>query len=187
MLRLGAALSFVAFGIVLSGCAPPEQEPVPGRSDAAKSVPVVRAERRAYDGAPPTIPHQAQGADCPTCHTRVGVAVEGLGFAPASPHEQTVGLGMSSRCRQCHVPATTNDVWVESEFLGEPQNLEPGPRMYALAPPTIPHPTFMRENCLACHDGAAAREAIRTSHPERTACRQCHAERVTETTWPAHR
>jgi cytochrome c-type protein NapB len=32
----------------------------------------------------------------------------------------------------------------------------------------------MRENCAACHTGPAAREEIRTSHPERTRCRQCH-------------
>ena len=32
----------------------------------------------------------------------------------------------------------------------------------------------MRENCAACHDGPGAREEIRTSHPERTRCRQCH-------------
>jgi cytochrome c-type protein NapB len=34
----------------------------------------------------------------------------------------------------------------------------------------------MRENCAACHAGPAAREEIRTSHPERTRCRQCHVE-----------
>jgi hypothetical protein len=32
----------------------------------------------------------------------------------------------------------------------------------------------MRENCAACHTGPAAREEIRTTHPERIRCRQCH-------------
>jgi hypothetical protein len=32
----------------------------------------------------------------------------------------------------------------------------------------------MRENCIACHDGPGAREEVRTNHPERWRCRQCH-------------
>lgn len=47
------------------------------------------------------------------------------------------------------------------------------------APPTIPHKTFMRENCTACYSGAAAREEIRTPHPERSRCRQCHVPTLT--------
>jgi cytochrome c-type protein NapB len=43
-------------------------------------------------------------------------------------------------------------------------------------PPPIPHDLQFRENCLACHGGPAAVAAIRTSHPERVNCRQCHLE-----------
>ena len=40
-------------------------------------------------------------------------------------------------------------------------------------------PNLSAETCAACHTGEAAREEIRTSHPERVRCRQCHLERVT--------
>ena len=34
-------------------------------------------------------------------------------------------------------------------------------------------PVF-KKNCVACHDGPGAREEVRTTHPERWRCRQCH-------------
>ena len=43
---------------------------------------------------------------------------------------------------------------------------------------TIPHPLQLRENCLACHGGPAARAELRTTHPERVRCRQCHVPDV---------
>ena len=79
-----------------------------------------------------------------------------------------------SRCRQCHVFRLTEELFVASEFRGLRQDLRKGKRLNPLAPPTVPHKTFMRENCIACHSGPAAREEIRTSHPERARCRQCH-------------
>jgi nitrate reductase cytochrome c-type subunit len=147
---------------------------VPDADGAVKSGAAVRAERRAYDGAPPVIPHASFGADCSACHDTQGIAVEGVGFAPASPHEGTNTAGNTLRCRQCHVFHTTDDVFVESQFIALRQDLRAGDRLNPIAPPTIPHRTLMRENCVACHSGAAAREDIRTSHPERTRCRQCH-------------
>jgi hypothetical protein len=41
-------------------------------------------------------------------------------------------------------------------------------------PPPIPHALQSRGNCLTCHAGPAAVAEIRTSHPERADCRQCH-------------
>ena len=38
-----------------------------------------RDERRAYDGAPPTIPHEAFGASCIECHRPAGIEVAELG------------------------------------------------------------------------------------------------------------
>jgi cytochrome c-type protein NapB len=69
---------------------------------------------------------------------------------------------------------TTADLFVASEFVGLKQNLRVGGRLNPISPPTIPHQIFMRENCLACHSGPAAREEIRTAHPDRVRCRQCH-------------
>ncbi len=148
--------------------------PVPDREGAVKSAAGVRAERRAYDGAPPTIPHESFGARCAACHNAQGQAVAGVGFAPASPHEATVEAGGTTRCRQCHVFVTTDRDFVESEYEPLEQDLRYGGRATAGAPPTIPHRTLMRDNCVACHDGPGAREEIRTSHPERRRCRQCH-------------
>ncbi len=76
---------------------------------ASKTAPVVyktsaaqRAQRRAYDGAPPVIPHPTFSANCLECHSSVGVAVPGIGFAPPSPHGDTTGMSAASRCRRCH-------------------------------------------------------------------------------------
>jgi len=67
-------------------------------------------------------------------------------------------------------------VFVANEFVGLQQDMRTGGRLNPISPPTIPHRVLMRENCVACHSGPAAREEIRTTHPERTRCRQCHVE-----------
>ncbi len=84
-----------------------------------------------------------------------------------------------SRCRQCHIFAATDGSFVGNEFSGLRQDLRRGSRLNSVAPPTIPHKIFMRENCAACHSGPAAREEIRTTHPERTRCLQCHLQVTT--------
>ncbi len=161
-------------GLTISGCERSRWVAVPAVDGAVKSTATVRAERRLYDGAPPVIPHVSQGAACGSCHNDRGMAVEALGFAPPSPHLGTSTEHLTIRCRQCHVFGTSRDVFVANDFVGLPQNLRPGGRLSPISPPTIPHGVFMRENCLACHAGPAAREEMRTTHPERTRCRQCH-------------
>lgn len=131
--------------------------------------------RRAYEGAPPVIPHEAFGASCTECHRPAGPELAELGYAPPSPHGMTAGMELA-RCRQCHVFQHTEGVWRSNTFEGLSRPPVPAPRAHPLAPPVIPHPVYMREDCLACHDGAAAREEIRTTHPERARCRQCHVE-----------
>lgn len=142
--------------------------------DAAKSSATVRAARRLYDGAPPVIPHENFGMICTECHNELGVEVDDVGFAPPSPHDTFEEVSSIGRCRQCHVFRQTEAVLVANRFVGLRQDLRRGMRLNLLAPPTIPHKTFMRENCTACHSGTAAREEILTPHPERTRCRQCH-------------
>jgi nitrate reductase cytochrome c-type subunit len=153
-----------------------------GGDDATRLAARPAAERaalRAYDGAPPVIPHPPLGAACRACHTGAGLHVVGLGFAPPSPHGATPGLSAESRCEQCHVFRTTGAVLVASAFAGLPQEMRGGSRLYPGAPPVLPHPVFMREDCLACHGGPAARAEIRCSHPERAHCLQCHVEAAT--------
>jgi cytochrome c-type protein NapB len=73
---------------------------------------------------------------------------------------------------------TTTDTLVTNDFQAFPQDLRKGDRLYAHAPPVIPHGVFMREDCAACHDGVAARPEIRCTHPERLNCVQCHVARA---------
>lgn len=173
--------TIIALALLVSACAPsdPGGVAVPGRPDATKTAAAERAVRRAFDGAPPVIPHEPLGAACTSCHNQRGLAVPDLGFAPPSPHEETTGMSAISRCQQCHVSRRGDGFFAETEFAGFAQDLRRGRRLHDLAPPVIPHKVFMRENCQACHTGPAAREEIRTTHPERTRCRQCHLEQRT--------
>ena len=171
-------LGFLAFG-----CSNDSAFETPTAA-SVKSAALERAERRLYDGAPPVIPHMPLGAPCVSCHNERGMAVEGLGFAPPSPHEATAGMSSVSRCEQCHVFQRTEEkdaVFVANRFEGLKQDLRRGTRLYDGAPPVMPHGTLMRENCQACHTGEAAREEIRTSHPERPRCGQCHVPQVQKT------
>ena len=87
-----------------------------------------------------------------------------------------------TNCTSCHVPADGMRQFteprearlvVENSFIGK-TSAGSGPRAYGTAPPTMPHPVWMRQNCMACH-GPGREQAIRTSHPERQNCLQCHA------------
>lgn len=162
------AVAVVAFGI--GACA---------GADDPRSPATVRAERRAFDGAPPVAPHDNFGMACVQCHNQRGIEVPDVGFAPPSPHEITEGMSATSRCVQCHVFQESTDVFVANSFVGIRQDLRSGRRLNDLAPPVMPHKLLMRENCAACHTGQSAREAIRTSHPERARCTQCHLPQVT--------
>lgn len=133
-----------------------------------------RAERRLYDGAPPVIPHPPLQINCVACHTDTGKETPPIGFAPANPHRQTAGIGATAHCQQCHVFRRDESLFTPSEFRGLTQTVSKAERLYAGAPPVIPHPVFMRENCLSCHSGPSARQEIRCSHPLRKNCRQCH-------------
>jgi len=174
--RRTSLIAFLTLGYGLIGinCSGDQWVEVPEADGAVKSAADVRAGRRAYDGAPPVIPHASFGTNCSACHNAQGMPVEGTGYAPASPHEGTDKAGATTRCQQCHVFVTDDDLFVSSDFVGLQQDLRRGGRLNPIAPPTIPHRTLMRENCLACHAGPGARQEIVTSHPERTRCRQCH-------------
>lgn len=152
---------------------------------------------RAYPGAPPRIPH-ALSADefraeiCKSCHERGGYSLRFAAYVPVTPHPE---MGM---CLQCHVG--DDAVMGTASAAADPNARCPmchgasggRPRPEAAAtwpttvwpavipttpgrlPPPIPHELQLRENCLACHGGPAAVAAIRTSHPGRINCRQCH-------------
>ncbi len=146
-------------------------------SDAARSEAVLaRAARRAFEGAPPVIPHPVDAitpASCRTCHL-TGLAVRGV-VAPKMSH------GEMGSCTQCHVPQGGPGL-VSRQELSQPfagnafeglRSAGKGARAWPGAPPTIPHTLWMRQDCASCH-GPTGLAGLRTSHPERAACQQCH-------------
>lgn len=152
---------------------------IPATDMQRQDAVVRRASRRAFDGAPPVVPHPvdaASSANCRVCH-EAGLAVREV-VAPRMSHPE---LG---NCTQCHVPAVGGLAQVEvggleasrefgqNTFRGR-ASAGRGGRVWAGAPPTIPHGEWMRQNCSSCH-GATGQIGLRTSHPERVLCTQCH-------------
>jgi cytochrome c-type protein NapB len=133
-----------------------------------------RSKRRAFDGAPPVVPHQSFGVACVTCHTETGKEIPTVGIASANPHRGSQQEGAFANCKQCHLFANANDQFVDNSFQGLTGARDSAERAFAGAPPVTPHSVAMRSNCLACHTGIAARPEIRCTHPERTTCQQCH-------------
>ncbi len=151
---------------------------------------------RAYPGAPPRIPHgltpdEFQTGGCNTCHERGGFSQRFGAYVPITPHPEMgaclqchVGDGQlmaialpttdaSARCRQCHTPGAGR--WTEATLDWKPLAWpELAARPADGAPPPIPHTLELRGNCLACHAEPAGVAEIRTTHPERANCRQCH-------------
>lgn len=128
-----------------------------------------RREIRAYDGAPPVIPHEVSKRgrqDCNGCHTP-GSTDNAERVGPPRSHPAW------GDCRQCHVESVAARPWRENE-------LEPlwwpayGTRQSEIAPPTIPHMLQNREDCAVCHIGEQAAATLRAGHGLRPNCRQCH-------------
>lgn len=157
-----------------SGDGPSEQE----QADANRE----RLQNRAYDGAPPTIPHPIQSQGAPEC-----LACHGEGLAVDDRTAQRPSHPYLTSCTQCHVEGTARFGGRPSEgVLAHTQNLggqnafgghawpRLGDRAWEGAPPTIPHPTWMRQECNSCH-GPSGRNGLRTPHTDRQSCTQCHA------------
>lgn len=153
--------------------------PVPNPEERAAAV-SQRMERRAYDGAPPVVPHpvaQESSASCLACHG-TGLAVKDR-LASRISHEHF------SSCTQCHVPAGGTGLPRAEQGLlavfGTGNNFRgvaatgKSTRAWPGAPPTVPHPLLMRSDCLSCH-GPVGLPGLRTSHPERQQCVQCHVQ-----------
>lgn len=136
-----------------------------------------RAARRAFDGAPPVVPHpivQDSAASCLACH--------GPGLVIKDKVASKMSHAPYASCTQCHVPAGGPQIpnvgsellaaLAENDFAGL-ASAQKGARAWAQAPPTIPHSTLMRTDCMSCH-GPQGLFGLRTPHPERQACLQCH-------------
>ena len=158
----------------------PVQQTEQQRSEAIQA----RAQRRAFDGAPPVIPHpidQQSSAACLSCHNK-GLVV-GAKVAPVLSHAPY------ANCVQCHAEAAgpfgPSSLQVANAFAGI-KRAGRGLRAWAGAPPTIPHHIWMRESCASCH-GVSGRPGIKTTHPNRGNCVQCHVPRLSELPWVAAR
>jgi cytochrome c-type protein NapB len=151
-----------------------EIAPPPAAPDARlrRAALEFRAGRRAYDGAPPVIPHPVDSrsaAACLACHGE-GKAIT---IAPAKriPHPPWAS------CTQCHVEqassAFEDRVVTANRFEGA-FGPEFAHRAGTGSPPVTPHSILLRQDCLACH-GPHGEIGLRTSHPERQSCLQCHS------------
>lgn len=157
---------------------PPAGIPAPGPAELAAAI-ERRKSLRAYDGAPPVVPHAIDSISvsaCTSCHGEGGDLVIG-GRRPAEISHPWI-----TNCTSCHVPAnglrqvtepSEARLVVGNSFVGK-SSAGHGTRAFGGAPPTMPHAVWMRQNCMACH-GPGREQAIRTSHPERRNCLQCHA------------
>lgn len=145
----------------------------PERKNTKRSLASYYA-RRAYSGAPPAIPHELLdpkafgGASCNQCHLDGGWVEQFQAWSPVTPHPEF------TNCLQCHIPSDGKSTFRSTHFTGAQP---PAVKQTALpgAPPIIPHDLHLRTNCVACHAGPAAVPELRTTHPERANCRQCHA------------
>lgn len=137
-----------------------------------------RARRRAYDGAPPTIPHAVDQQRQPPC-----LACHGSGAKVAGKVATRMSHARHDNCLQCHVvdsdprPAAPRVAAPDNGFVGLASPTR-GARAYDGAPPTIPHSTLMREQCGSCH-GVAGLHGMRSTHAHRQSCTQCHAPSAT--------
>ena len=169
--------------------------PSAARSAHPRTLATYRA-LRAYPGAPPRVPHGLTAAEfrtaaCRTCHERGGYSQRFSAYAPVTPHPElteclqchttdaaVTGMALPAMnpdalCRQCHgavVTARTESAldWQSARWPAAGVPAADG------TPPPIPHTLELRGNCIACHAGPGAVRELRTAHPERGNCRQCH-------------
>lgn len=131
-----------------------------------------RSQRRAYNGAPPVIPHAANQLSNDTC-----LVCHGQGFRLENRAARQLPHPYLENCMQCHAPPAPaifepGDP-ADNSFQGVAAPFE-GERAWPGAPPVIPHSTWMREDCLACH-GQQGWAGMQTTHANRQNCLQCHA------------
>jgi cytochrome c-type protein NapB len=93
-------------------------------------------------------------------------------------HAAMLSHALHESCTQCHTTAAAAPPppgaprsAIDNGFAGLGERT--GERAYPGAPPTMPHPSFMRERCESCHGVLGL--GIRTTHPWRASCPQCHA------------
>ncbi len=145
----------------------------PSEADKLRSL-STRAARRAFNGAPPVIPHAVERTDDAACY-----ACHGQGARVGDRVANRMSHGVLVNCVQCHAAPSPKPfahlvVDAANAFVGLPAPTA-GDRAFPGAPPVIPHSTWMREHCLSCHGGVAGWPGLEVTHRWRTNCLQCHA------------
>ncbi len=150
----------------------PAPEVLAGRAERLATTLAARAERRAFEGAPPRIPHtidERSTSSCIACHSEGMVIADRI--APRMSHP------LFQNCTQCHVTLDKpmierSEQPADNSFVG--LRPHPGTRYLPGSPPVMPHARAMHESCASCH-GVLGPPGLRTTHPERQNCEQCHA------------
>lgn len=151
---------------------PHSAEIAPSPTDKIMSL-STRTARRAFNGAPPVIPHAVEQTDDAACY-----ACHGEGARVGQRTANRMSHGLLVNCMQCHAapppkPFAHLDTEAANTFVGLSTPTS-GERAFPGSPPVIPHSTWMREICLSCH-GVAGWPGLEVTHRWRTNCRQCHA------------
>ncbi|MDH4263403.1 MAG: nitrate reductase cytochrome c-type subunit [Spirochaetia bacterium] len=139
-----------------------------------------RLKLRAYEGAPPVIPHTILKSGthyCLSCHTK-GIVFEKDAevwskknmVAKITPHPEWVN------CFQCHVPQQDTGLFHKNKFktfhlAHVKKNIKSGEEP---APPPMPHQVENREKCIICHLSKTADPSIVPKHGMRDGCEMCH-------------
>ncbi|MBK8913033.1 MAG: hypothetical protein IPM64_00285 [Phycisphaerales bacterium] len=130
-----------------------------------------RAALRAFEGAPPTVPHPILDLNVQTCR-----ACHASGLTAGDKTARMVSHTFLVNCTQCHVEATPDARDADmpgNSFVGLRASGYGGTRAWTGAPPVMPHTVFMRTNCVSCH-GEHGYDGWRPDHLSRTNCMQCH-------------
>ncbi|NOZ41427.1 MAG: hypothetical protein GXP24_14560 [Planctomycetes bacterium] len=156
-----------------------------------------RETRRAFDGAPPTVPHPIDQLDSTAC-----MACHGEGLRSGTFRASKMPHPYYSSCTQCHVEQNAKfapaSATFENSFTGVAaptsggrasqgatptlpytdwmrkaiQNRDPATDW---VPPVFPHTTWMRNDCLSCH-GRTAAPGMESTHPWQANCLRCHGK-----------
>lgn len=145
---------------------------IPDKFAARERSMTQRGSLRAYEGAPPVIPHSIAYLNVQTCR-----ACHAQGLQAGDKVARMVSHTYLTNCTQCHVSASEFALGDGESPMNGFQGLRSGghggTRASAGAPPVIPHTTFMRTNCTSCH-GEHGYDGWRPDHLSRTNCVQCH-------------
>ncbi len=154
--------------------APPSAPALPREKTAAlREAFDQRASLRAYEGAPPVVPHSISDLDMRTCRT-----CHATGLRAGDKIARAVSHTYLTNCTQCHVEAVNQTFGAVDDPPNSFVPLRPqsagGFRALSGSPPNIPHTTFMRTNCASCH-GPHGYPGLQPDHLDRLNCVQCHA------------